>query len=176
LPLGSEGPAKVHNFRTHRDRIFPIKGKRHQDRVPGAIHVEAGFSGSIGSFLGLTKRWRDIGSTTLRRALAAIEGMHPTSSTFVARTHASAACIAVKIDRSCPSWVVITGHHAVLRPCLLCPRKQALLPAMWAERKQAGRKEGQVSDCRRRACQVRQGITADERSSAVHAGLKLRNT
>jgi hypothetical protein len=44
------------------------------------------------------------------------------------------------------------------------------------ERKQAGRKEGQLSDCRRRACQVRQGITADERSSAVHAGLKLRNT
>ena len=81
--------------------------------------------------------------------------------------------------RECMSFYtarVITEHHAVLRPCLLCPRKQALLGAMWAERKQAGRKEGQVSDCCRRACQVRQGITADERSSAVHAGLKLRNT
>jgi hypothetical protein len=41
------------NFRTFRDRIFPIKGKRHRDRVPGAIHVEAGFSGNIGRFLAL---------------------------------------------------------------------------------------------------------------------------
>src|SRR5258707_15516846 len=40
------------NFRTLRDRIFPIKGKRHRDRVRGAIHVEAGFSGSVGRFLG----------------------------------------------------------------------------------------------------------------------------
>jgi hypothetical protein len=40
------------NFRTLRDRIFPIKGKRHRDRVPGAIHVEAGFSRSVRRFLG----------------------------------------------------------------------------------------------------------------------------
>src|SRR6266849_2071368 len=30
------------DFRTLRDRFLPIKGNRHRDRVPGAIHVAVG--------------------------------------------------------------------------------------------------------------------------------------
>jgi hypothetical protein len=48
--------------------------------------------------------------------------------------------------------------------------------AKYAQISAAALEEERLQIEMRRACQVRQGITADERSSAVHAGLKLRNT